>query len=177
MARRARSAASRSSCIPPEMRNLAIRRRDQAQFLTAWGAEMLRVHLDQVEKTDLDTPAHRETILAATGGIPAEILKLIRQMALADDPDEVVRNWEFSEPPPREIVKGPLGQALLLIGLAYGNDYYQALDDLMRENIGSDLVTIGPDLVATGLVVGWNTKSRRIRRSALGDLVARVMEA
>ena len=69
-----------------EMQSIANRRGDQAQFLTAWGAEMPRVHLDQVEKTDLDTPAHRETILAATGGMPAEILKLIRQMALADDP-------------------------------------------------------------------------------------------
>ena len=88
----------------PEMRSIANRRGDQAQFLTAWGAEMLRVHLDQVEKTDFDTPAHRKSILAATGGIPAEILKLIRQMALADDPGEVVRNWEIPEALPQAIV-------------------------------------------------------------------------
>ena len=53
---------------------------------------------------------------------------------------------------------------------------YIALDELIREEVGSDLTTIGPDLVAMGLVSRWNHKAHRIRRSALGDLIFRRMQ-
>ncbi|AXS40979.1 ATP-binding protein [Breoghania sp. L-A4] len=158
-----------------DMRGLASRRKDQAQFLSAWGGEMVRAHLQQIEKTDLDTPAFRKAILETTGGLPTETIKLIRAMSLASDPTEVVRTWAISEKLPVSFFKGALGQALRLIEVAEKDDY-QALDELMCEEIGQDLETIGPDLLAIGLVVDWNAKARRIRRSALGDLIAQTLE-
>ena len=157
-------------------RELANRRTDQAQFLSAWGAEMIRVHLHMIEEPELDKPATREAILSAAGGIPSETIDLIRRMSKANDPVEVATAWEVSQRFPDLIAKGQLGQALLLLELGEGADY-QVFDDLMREQTGCDLVTIGPDLVATGLVGGWKPKAGRIRRSALGDLVARIMES
>ena len=50
-------------------------------------------------------------------------------------------------------------------------DDYQAMDDLIRESFSVDLVTVGPDLVAMGLIAGWNHVAHCIRRSALGNLI------
>ncbi|SDF02946.1 hypothetical protein SAMN04488105_111118 [Salipiger thiooxidans] len=157
-------------------RELANRRSDQAQFLSAWGAEMIRVHLHMIEELELDKPATWEAILSAAGGIPSETIELIRKMSKANDPIEVAREWRVSQRFPDPISKGFLGQALLLLELGEGEDY-QTFDDLMREQTGCDLVTIGPDLVATGLVAGWSPKVGRIRRSALGDLISRTLES
>ena len=74
----------------PQFRDLAIRRSEDAVWLAAWGAEMLRVHLHNIE-SNLDSRARRELILDATGGIPAETIKLVSAMQKADDPDEVQR--------------------------------------------------------------------------------------
>jgi hypothetical protein len=158
-----------------EMRGLASRRHEQSQFLTAWGAEMVRVHLHHIEKTDLDTPSYRDAILAASGGIPTETVKLIREMRVANDPIETAKAWKASLRIPESILKETLGQALVMLEMFEGEDY-DAGNELMREHIGSDLVDIGPDLLATGLVTSWNPKSRHIRRSALGNLVAKWIE-
>ena len=40
-----------------------------------------------------------------------------------------------------------------------------------REETGTDLVTLGPDLVATGLLSDWSAAARRIRLSAFGRLL------
>lgn len=158
-----------------EMRGLASRRHEQSQFLTAWGAEMVRVHLHHIEKTDLDTPPYRNAILAAAGGIPTETVKLIREMRVANDPIETAKAWTASLKIPESILKETLGQALVMLDLFEGEDY-DTSNELMREHIGFDLVDIGPDLLATGLVTSWNPKSRRVRRSALGNLVAKWIE-
>jgi hypothetical protein len=157
-----------------DMRALAVRRKDQAQFLEAWGGKMIRAHMHQIECTQLDRPKLRDDILHKTGGIPLETIKLIKAMELADNPDEILRSWSFPVKFSNDFVKGPIGQALRLIETAEDDDY-DALDDLIRGETHHDLITLGPDLVATGLVLGWNPKSRRIRRSAFGDFVAQNM--
>jgi hypothetical protein len=158
-----------------DMRALANRRPNQSQFLAAWGAEMVRVHLHHIEKTDLDTPALRSAILEAAGGIPAETVKLIKAMRTATDPIETAKTWEASLSVPKSILNGYLGQCLVLIDLFEGADY-KTCNDLMREQTGHDLVDVGPDLASTGLVTGWKPKSAQMRHSALGALVARQIE-
>jgi hypothetical protein len=46
----------------------------------------------------------------------------------------------------------------------------------MREDLGFDLVDVGPDLLASGLVATWDPEHGHIRRSALGNLVAKRVE-
>jgi len=74
-----------------EMRDIATRRPEQSQFLTAWGTEMVRVHFHHIEKVELDTRQLRDAILASTGGIPSETIKLIAAMRTATDPMAVTK--------------------------------------------------------------------------------------
>ncbi len=157
------------------MRDLANRRRDQSQFLTAWGAEMIRVHLDSIGGSALDTRPLRKAILDASGGIPTEAVKLIEEMSSSSDPAAVAESWKVGDELPRSILEGPLGKALHVLDLADGGDD-ESLDDLLREEVGCDWVTIGPDLMASGLIANWNAKqSSHNQRSALGDLVMRMI--
>jgi hypothetical protein len=50
---------------------------------------------------------------------------------------------------------------------------YETINDFLVEACGKDLLTLGPDLQATGLISGWNPKTFRIRRSELGTLLAK----
>ncbi|MEA5160990.1 hypothetical protein U5903_09430 [Cereibacter johrii] len=153
------------------MRMLATRRADQAEWLTAWGSEMLRVHLRNVERTNLDTSTRRAAILAAAGGVPQETIRLVQAAGLADDPDEVLATFRANLPDPERIASRQMLDALALIEDQHTPGDYEALDDLLRTGLGTDLVTLGPDLLALGLIAGWNPARQRIRRSALGDLV------
>lgn len=159
-----------------EMRDVATRRREQSQFLAAWGAEMVRVHLHHIEKVELDTRPLREAILSSTGGIPSETIKLIAAMRVAADPIEEARGWKATLRVPAGLLNGALGQALVMLDMA-DNEDYQAFNELVREHIGADLTDLGPDFVATGLVSIWQPKSGRIRRSALGDLLSLQIES
>lgn len=154
-----------------DMRELASRRHEQSQFLTAWGAEMIRVHLHHIEKTELDFPPLRNAILKAAGGIPTGTVRLIREMRIASDPMQVAADWSASLRIPPDILKGKLGTALGILALCDAGDY-EACNDLMREHVGHDLVDIVPDFLAAGLVCNWQPQSGRVRLSALGDAVA-----
>lgn len=156
-----------------KMRALANRREEQTEFLAPWGAEMLRVHLSNIDHTELDTPDLRTKILAATGGIPSETVKLVAELASPHrDPEEVFAGWSSTIRVPEAIAQEAIGKALTLIEDTSDPGDYEALNDLIREETGSDLVTHGPDLLASGLIMTWNAKARRIRRSAFGELVA-----
>ncbi|WP_066811146.1 hypothetical protein [Frigidibacter mobilis] len=92
------------------MRDVATRRREQSQFLAAWGAEMVRVHLHHIEKVELDTRPLREAILSSTGGIPSETIKLIAAMRVAADPIEEARGWKATLRVPAGLLNGALGR-------------------------------------------------------------------
>lgn len=158
-----------------EMRDIATRRPEQSQFLTAWGAEMIRIHLSHIEKVELDTKPMRSAILAAAGGIPSETIKLISTMRVAEDPLEVAREWKVSFRVPAGLLNGPLGKALSILDMGDDEDA-ETFNEILRDHAGADLVDIGPDLVATGLATWFKKKAGRIRRSALGDLLARQTE-
>lgn len=155
------------------MRMMATRRQDQAEFLAPWGAEMLRVHLAEIEQPGLDTPQMRERILEASGGIPAETLRIVKALAHAVDPDATLAEWDPRLKVPDAIATGSIGRALGIIEECSDPATYAAIDDLLRGEIGKDLVTIGPDLVAMGLVSTWAPSAGRLRLSALGRLLAR----
>ena len=157
------------------MREIANTRCEQSQYLAAWGAEMVRVHLHHIEKSDLDTPQYRDAILKASGGVPSETVKLIREMRTATDPMKVARDWTTSFKIAPGILRDSIGQALLMLDMLDGGGY-EALNELMREDLGFDLVDIGPDLVACGLIASWEPESGHVRRSALGNRVARRIE-
>ena len=159
-----------------EMRALANRRQDQSEFLAAWGVEMVRVHLSNIECSELDTPQIREKILAATGGIPNDTVKLINTLVRAQNQDDVFLSWKPALWQSDALVRGALGQALTMVEDTADAGDYDALDDMIRETTGADLITHGPDLVATGLVTTFNPKAKRVRRSALGDLLAKQIE-
>lgn len=158
-----------------DMRQIANSRHEQSQYLAAWGAEMVRVHLHHIEKSELDTPQYRDAILEASGGVPSETVKLIREMRTASDPMKVVRGWTTSFKIANGILKDTIGQALVMLDMLDSGGY-EALNDLMREDFGFDLVDVGPDLIASGLIASWDPESGHIRRSALGNLVARRIE-
>lgn len=158
-----------------EMRSLAIRRERQSQYLTTWGAEMIRVHLANCEWLELDTPEIRNLILKASGGIPSETIALIQEMHRSESPKDVAEKWVAKRRVPKELLVGKLGKALEILDMDDGGDF-ETMDKLMCEYVGLDLVTIGPDLLATGLVSEWKPKQGRIRKSALGDLLCHLIE-
>ncbi len=156
-----------------EMRALAIRREEQVEFLAPWGAEMLRVHLSNIDHTELDTPELRQKILKATGGVPADTVKLVAELTRPHSSHEdVFANWSSTTRVPEAIAQGAIGQALALLEDTADPGDYEALNDIIREETGDDLVTHGPDLLATGLITTWHPKTKRIRRSDFGELLA-----
>ncbi|MEO9629433.1 MAG: hypothetical protein ABJG14_03230 [Sulfitobacter sp.] len=162
----------------PEMRALANRREQQTEFLAPWGAEMLRVHLSNIDHTQLDTPDLRQKILEKTGGIPADTVKLVAQLAHPhNEQGDVFANWKPVIRIPEAIARGAIGKALILIEDTDRPGDYEALNDIIREDTGADLITHGPDLLATGMITTWNPKAKRIRRSAFGELLAARIEA
>ena len=164
------------------MRAMAIRRSEQSEFLGPWGAEMIRVHLNNIERTDLDTWQMRKKILAATGGIPGDVVRIVSALSRAPDFEDVFLTWEPSLRILDPVVSGEIGQIMLMIDDSMEVNKqidpgdYDALDDMIRELTGADLITHGPDMVATGMLTSWTSWNKRIRRSALGDLIARMLE-
>lgn len=158
----------------PEMREIALRRRDQSEYLKPWAGDMIRVHLHNIEATPLDTPDDRKRILEKTGGIPSDTTALIRKLRFADDKEAVYADWSSPIPVPADIAEGELGQMLDYMDGEIKDGNYEALDDILRDAFHKDLVTIGPDLLATAMVSLWQPKQRQIRRSALGTLVAKL---
>lgn len=160
-----------------EMRALASRRSEQTEFLAPWGSEMLRVHLSNIDHTEFDTPELRKRILEKTGGIPSDTVKLVAELARSQHGhEEVLSAWSSTLRVPEEIAQGSIGRALLWIDDTSDPGEYDTLNDFMREDTGADLVTLGPDLLAMGVVATWNPKAKRIRRSAFGELLVSHIE-
>lgn len=157
----------------PEMREVATRRRDAAELLRPWGEEMIRFHLHNIEHTELDSRALRQRILAATGGIPSETITLIKALYSADDQETAFSEWSTGARFPKDLSKGDLVRALGVIEDTEDAETYDVINDLLREETGKDIITLGPDLVATGLVAVWSARSHRIRVSALGRMASR----
>lgn len=158
-----------------DIRDIATARAQQTQFLESWAAEMVRMHLHQVEQMELDTKAIRDEIMHVTGGVPAEVIKLIRELRRQADPLAFVKGWRANVSAPDGLFGTPEGKALQLLELYDGKDY-ETFNELVIDETGKDLVSVGPDLRAMGLISTWNSKDGRIRRSALGNFLCRLVE-
>lgn len=156
-----------------DKRDIATARMGQAQFLKSWGEEMVRMHLHQVEQMELDTKTIRSEIMHATGGVPAEVVKLIRELRRQNDPVDFVKGWRASINAPKGLFQNAEGKALRLMDLYDGKDY-GTFNELVLDETGKDLVSVGPDLVAMGLLSAWSPQDERIRRSELGSLLCRM---
>lgn len=156
-----------------DQRDIATARMEQAQFLTPWGEEMVRMHLHQVEQMELDTKTIRSEILRATGGVPAEVVKLIRELRRQNDPIGFVKGWRASSNTPEGLFLTAEGKTLRLLDLYDGKDY-RTFNELVLDETGKDLISVGPDLLAMGLLSVWNPQDGRIRRSELGSLLCRM---
>ena len=161
------------SASDPALRALAIRRKDQTQFLLPWGAEMIRVHLDDIEKTNLDTPELRAAILDATGGIPTEVTALIKDMASAENPDAVAANWKPNTKLPDEFLNDAEAFALWILNEA-GD--FKVKNEMLVEYAGTDFESIGPDLQAVGLIAPGNRRNSQYQLSAFGRMLARSVQ-
>ena len=156
------------------LRALAIRREDQVQFLSPWGAEMIRVHLDGIEKTNLDTPELRAAILNATGGIPTEVTALIKAMESADNPDAIAENWKPNTKLPDDFLND--AEAFTLWVLNEPGDFKVKKEMLAERHPGIDFETIGPDLQAAGLLAPRNHRNSQYQLSAFGRMLARSVQ-
>jgi hypothetical protein len=160
------------NALDPELRDLASRRSEQTEYLSAWGSEMLRIHLFNAELGTFDTKERRKEILHKTGGIPSEVITLVDQMKTADVVEDVLGDWAVSPKLLKGLDDQPLLKALDCILETSSGEDYSFINELLVKECKADLTTIGPDLQAVGLISGWNPKAYRIRRSELGDLVA-----
>ena len=151
-------------------RDIATARMEQTQFLMTWGAEMLRMHLHQVEQVELDTKTIRDEIMRVSGGVPTEVTKLIRELRRQTNPLVFVRGSCANVRAPKGLFATAEGKALQLLDLYDGKDY-GTFNELVRDETGKDLISVGPDLLAMGLISVWNHHEGRIRRSALGSLL------
>ncbi|OOY31103.1 hypothetical protein BMI88_08135 [Thioclava sp. F36-6] len=161
------------SASDPDMRALAIRRGEQTQFLSPWGAEMIRVHLDELERTDLDTPDLRNTILAKTGGIPLEVTSLVSTMIASERPSEEAKNWKAKPKLPNGFLSDAVGVALWVLN---EDGDFDTKNEILRDNAGKDFESIGPDLQATGLVARSHDRKTQYRLTAFGQLIASSVE-
>ena len=157
----------------PALRALAIRRKDQTQFLSPWGAEMIRVHLDNIEKTNLDTPELRAAILDATGGIPTEVTALINDMANAENPSAVVENWKPNIKLPDGFLNDTEKYALWVLN---ETDDFKFNNEMLIERTGTDFESIGPDLQAFGLIAPGNHINGQYQLSVFGRMFIRLYE-
>ncbi|WP_044043509.1 hypothetical protein [Octadecabacter antarcticus] len=153
------------------LRSLAIRFGDGAEFLTAWGAETLRIHLNNLERSELDTSEMRKRILEATGGIPMDVINLVADLSeRADNIDAVFEEWERSRFDIAENLDEVLTAAVPLLENTKSKEEFLFLDELLRDETNADLLTLGPDLHAIGVLSKWDPKNFLLGLSSLGQL-------
>jgi hypothetical protein len=157
------------SATNSDLRSLANRRLDQSQFLMPWSAEMIRVHLDELEKTHLDTRELRHAILEATGGIPSEVQKLITAMIQSEAPAETATNWSINASLPVDFFDEVVQTALTIMDM---DGSYADKNEMLYSETGKDFETIGPDLRATGIVSGRRKKDNPFVLSSFGRFLA-----
>ncbi len=125
------------------LRGQAIRQGGNTEFLSAWGAEMLRVHLNNIEISELDNREMRNSILEVTGGIPSDVIKLVAELAKSDDLDRVFEGWTGPQLDVSDYLDSTLVKALVNLEDVNGKEDFQVLSQIMRDAVGADLITLG----------------------------------
>ena len=142
----------------PVMRQTAIRRK--AIELKPWGEEMLRVYLERIEL--FDSQSFREVVLRKTGGIPDEVVKLLRKIQKSND-DPIAEAERSDDAVVDSIIDDDgifsrVTEILVQMESLYSDNgdsvehiYEYANEDILKQ-VGVNLETIGYDLMALGVL-------------------------
>ena len=161
----------------PVMRQTAIRRK--AIELKPWGEEMLRVYLERIEL--FDSQSFREVVLRKTGGIPDEVVKLLRKIQKSND-DPIAEAERSDDAVVDSIIDDDgifsrVTEILVQMESFYSDNgdsvehiYEYANEDILK-HVGVNLETIGYDLMALGALDIFEIGGK-FRVTHLGKLLA-----
>ena len=93
---------------------------------------------------------------------------MISAMIVSDRPEEEAKNWETKPNLPDGFMSNSVGVALWV--LSEDGDF-ATKNELLKECTGADFESLGPDLLATGLVARSYDKKTQYRLTALGQLI------
>lgn len=163
--------------VDPVMRQTAIRR--NATELRPWGEEMLRVYLERIELADFQD--FREVILRKTGGVPDEVVKILKKIQKSND-DPIAEAERSENAKVDSITNGDskFSNAIKILiemeslinddGDSIEQVYDYASEEILKQ-IGVSLETIGYDLMALGVVDIFEIGGK-FRVTHLGKLLA-----
>lgn len=157
-------------------RNIALRR--DAEILRPWGLDMLRTFLELAEETPLDRPHITRALLEHAAGLPDEIVRTVRALHNAEDPLAALAALPRPDTDLLSHLSARMRTAITILAEAQdlaGEDatmLYELADSDVRSATKADLETIGPDLMALGLLDQFSASKKRVRLSALGKHLA-----
>ena len=163
--------------VDPVMRQTAIRR--NSAELKPWGEEMLRVYLERIEL--FDSQAFREVVLRKTGGIPDDIVRLLKKIQKSND-DPIAEAERSDDAVVDSITNGDgkfskVTEILIQMETLYSDDgdsvehVYEYANEEILKQVGVNLETIGYDLTALGVLDIFEIGGK-FRVTHLGKLLA-----
>ena len=155
-----------------DLRDLATRNLYPTEYLSPWGPDALRMHLRQMQATDLDQTEIRNRILEETGGVPDRVVEIVNKLHLADDRDALLAGINVTLPhqallPDLDRLKKDLEVLHCYDDENPSQKDYNDLNALALDHTGKDLETLVPDLQAMGLVQSWVADRYHLRLSSL----------
>lgn len=150
--------------------------------LRPWGNDMLRNYLEQIEQEDEED--YCDLIMKKTGGVPDSIVRVLKDVVTGDGSrltqveqsqgtivkdiykDEKVVRATFWLYQYRSIVKSD----------AERGEAYDCANQEIRKEIGVDLLTIGYDLLALGILDAFEPQEKIFSITPLGNMLARQEE-
>lgn len=150
--------------------------------LRPWGNDMLRNYLEQVEQEDEED--YCDLIMNKTGGVPDSIVRILKDVVTGDgsrltqvkDSQGTIVKGIYKD---EKIVRATfwLYQYRSMIKSdAEKGDAYDCANQEIRKEIGVDLVTIGYDLLALGILDAFEPQEKTFSITPLGNMLARQEE-
>ena len=168
--------------IDPSSANLSADIICSSLTLRPWGNDMLRNYLEQVEQVDEDD--YCDLIMEKTGGVPDSIVRVLREVVTGDGSrlaqvkrsqgtivkdiykDEKIVRATFWLHQYRSMIKNDSERG----------EAYDCSNQEIKKEIGVDLVTIGYDLLALGILDAFEPQEKIFSITPLGNMLARQEE-
>ena len=168
--------------IDPSHANLSADIIRSSLIVRPWGSDMLRNYMEQVEQEDEEDFC--DLIMEKTGGVPDIIVRILKEVATGDGSrlaqvkdiqgtifkdiykDEKIVRATFWLYQYRSMIKND----------AERGDAYDCANQEIRKEIGVDLVTIGYDLLALGILDAFEPQERIFSITPLGNMLAKQAE-
>ncbi len=158
--------------------------RDQwVMYLRPWGGEMVKGYLKK-----LDIPSDisvLNSILAKTGGISTEVMKIVSQINPKDNATTSAEKIDNKGKPVQYPLDKKYNEAIAILANVSGiakdsseskSEIYKLANDEVSKIIGNSLDEIGDDLMSFGILELFDSKKKFYRVSKLGRFVARQVE-